>query len=230
MGMEQMALLSQAVSTNNPDNFVEAVKSVINIPLQQLTVGDFYYIVTYLRCNSFARTPLALEWTCEGYWYTLNDSDTILTAPQAREYIENKDSSGGRLTPHVCNTQNREEFSFDDIIIVSLPEGGLEFDDNLYAIPTANLVAEYTRLSADPKMTQLLPAVQWIKEGRTLLQKLEWLKTQGERDLDILDGAAQLDQKYKHGPSNLLIGKCTKCGTQVKQKFQLTAQSFFRGT
>lgn len=225
-----MSLLSQAVTTNNPDNFVEAIKSVINIPLQQLTIGDFYYIVTYLRCTSFSKTPLALEWNCDGYWYTMNDSDTVIKAPQARQYIETKDSSGGRLTPHVCNTQNREEFSFDDILVVSLPDEGVEFDDAIYAMPTATLAAEYVRLSTDPKVAQLLPAVQWIKEGRTLLQKLEWLKEQGERDLDLLDEASLLDQKYKHGPSNLLIGECTKCGTKVKQKFQLTAQSFFRGT
>lgn len=225
-GLTQLSLFSQAVSNNNPANFAEGISLLLNIPLTQLTIGDFYTVVTYLRCSSFKNTPLSLSWVCDGYWYTEGNSPELIKAPDARELIQ--ENTGTRLIPHSCGHTNTQTFAYEDIAKVYLPET-VEIDTSMYAIPHAGLYAEYVRLAQDAAMRELLPSIQWLREGKTLAQKLEWLKQQGEADLDIFDQASKYNEMYVHGTSNKLIGTCSKCGTQVAQKFELTAESFFRG-
>lgn len=228
-GLKQLSLFSQAVTNNNPTNFADGVALLLNIPLKQLSMGDFFFIITYLRCTAFKHTPLSLTWICDGYWYTRRDSTEIIKASDARKMVEDEMSEHARLLPNSCNTTNSQEFSFDDIGKVYLPDE-VQLDTDTYAIPNAGLYAEYVRLAKDAAMRELLPSVQWIKAGDTLKQKLEWLEQQGDRDLDIFDQASRYNEAYTHGVSNVLIGTCTKCGTQVQQKFELTAESFFRGS
>ena len=223
--ISELGMLSMAVSKDNANHLIEAVRSVINIPLKYLTIGDFYYILLALR-TSFS-SPISLNWTCDGYHYTLNGE--FLTAPQARSAAEDPNNRDGKLVPHVCNTSNYQVFPFEAFDIARLPEGfKLEDLEEEFTLPNASLLAEYDRLSKDGTMTQLLPALQWIKPGNTLMQKLEWLKEQGSQDIVLFDKAAVLNEQLAHGPSDTIVGECTKCKTKVIQRIQLSAKSFFR--
>lgn len=227
--LEHLTLFSRAVTNKNPAIFAEGIASLINIPLEQLTISDFYAVVTYLRCTSFKHTPLALSWTCDGYWYTKKDSNDLIKAPAARQLIEQDTEEHVHLVPHSCGHTNSQTFEYDDLAKVYLPDS-VDIDTENFAVPNAGLYAEYSRLVTDPSMAQILPALQWIKHGKTLADKLEWIKSQGDRDLELFDQASRYNEMYTHGISNSLIGTCEKCGTQVIQKFELTAESFFRGT
>jgi hypothetical protein len=227
IGIRELSLFSQSVQNKNPDNFVEAVKNVINIPLHFLTLGDFYFIVTHLRCDAFKNSPLSLTWRCDGFWYTSKDSDELITSTGARSILESEDNI--RLFPHSCGEHNHKEYTFADIGVVYLSDT-VDIDTEIYSIPGAGLYAEYVRLSKEPTLVHLLPAIQWIKEGKTLKQKLEWLKTQQPNEMDIFDQASRHQEKYSHGVRNTLFGKCKKCDTLVHQKFELTPESFFRET
>lgn len=224
LSLKEMGLLSSAVTNNNPDSFLEAIKSLINVPISYLSIGDFYYVVTYLRCNM--STPLSLSWACDGFWYHEKESDELIKAPDARALMTNPETRDKKLVPESCGHENTETFPFEDMIVVYLPEE-MDLGENC-EVPSAALIPEFERLTKDPKMAQIVPVVQWIKHGNSLRDKMLWLESQGDRDMDLFDEASAINQKYSHGISNLLIGECTKCGTKVKQKFNLTAESFFR--
>lgn len=227
LSLKEIGLFSTAVTNKNPDSFVAGVQSLLNVPIRYLTVGDFYYVVTYLRCSM--NTPLSLDWQCDGFWYHLNDSDDLIKAPDARKMAMDVNTRNIRLVPVSCDQHNTEVFSFDEMIKVQLPDEIPELGEaSAFELPSAKIVAEYDRLSKDPTMAQLIPALQWIKHGDTLRDKLSWLQSQGDKDTVLFDEASKLQQKYAHGIGNLLIGTCAKCGTQVRQKFQLSAESFFR--
>lgn len=227
LSLKQMQLFSTAVSKSSPEAFVEAIRTSVNVPLNYLTVGDFYYVVTYLRCS--LRTPLSLSWTCDGFWYHTKDNQERISAPDAKRLMMDPEFKDQTLVPVSCGTDNTQVYRLDDIPVVYLPEQEIVLGED-FEIPNATLLPEYMRLVKDHNMAQLLPGLQWVKHGRTLKEKLEWVAAQGERDVDILDEGDQYNHDYAHGPSNMLIAECRCCKTAVRQRISLGAESFFRQT
>ena len=60
----ELKLLSRATTTKSIDSLIRAVDQTIDVNVQRITIGDFYYILMWHKLHSFPKTPLNVQWEC----------------------------------------------------------------------------------------------------------------------------------------------------------------------
>lgn len=254
--INELKLISLAVTTKDIRNLVRAVGLVINQPVEALTVGDFFYIMMWLRVKSYTKSPVIVNWTCNADYLTElrevdvpvtnqdNDLDlgigqepmgeTVKTIKQQREFIytpyddDDVDMmvSMGLLRRHTCSYVNTESIRAADLEIVSL-----EDDADLPAdldFPRVDLLYESSMfdLNKNPEYTKILPVAKWVAMGNSLADKLDILDSQN--DLSLFDSALYASEHCAHGIRETVSLTCASCGTKYRHVLDLNPLTFFR--
>ncbi len=233
---KQLSLMSKAVQLSSMEPVIEAMSQVLTgIDAKELTVGDFFYLLTIQRLTCFKRRPLYAEWNCSGaVFYAIGSHERYtplevhelatsweLADEEQRKTMEDPDEVS--LEGALCGHANYEELGESDFRTIFL-KAEQEMDADM-DYPRVKHLEEFLQLQQDPELGLIIEACQYIKEGETLQDKVNLLMD-GE-DMDFYDRLNVATTQYVHGVSREVLKPCTSCGSRHSIIYTVDAQSFF---
>lgn len=232
----QLTLLSKSVRFNDMQPAIDAIgQRLTNIDVMDLTVGDFFYIFTWLRINSLPRNPVTAYWDCVGTMFREQNGERTFTEDQIvllTENWKNADDAAKQmlddptkllLDGYVCGHANYQKLEFDDFELIMLDEDQ-KLDPRL-DYPRVRTLAEYERLRNDPDYGMMANAVQWIRGPQTLNERIEMLFDQ--EDMELFELASEAARDIDHGIRQVVTKHCSVCNTPHTMRFVVDAGSFF---
>lgn len=237
-----LTLVSRSATTGSVAPMIEAVGQTLEgIGVQELTVGDFYYLVAWQKFNTFPKSPPFASWECDGVMYLTDKGDMehegrrFFSSDSLRKAAMDSDSAkAAGIEPEfdldeeeveqvVCGHHNNVALALSNLTVLRLPD--IDLDERL-DYPRVSTLVEYIDYRAKPEYAHIASAAQWIKAGRTMSEKIEFLLDQP--DTELFDLCSIVNQDVVHGVSNILNVGCSVCGTKAMHTIDLSAQSFFR--
>ena len=217
--LKELRLLSKAVELNEMSHLLRAVDNVISVPTENLTIGDFFYVLLWLRLYSMPKSPYVVEWKCDQPYFTHKETRKPLqyTDPEWPSVAVLKSD----YDVETCGTENTSILHQVNTEVISLEEG--------YSLPQG---FDYPRVSCysdraaalkDPEWALLAPAIQWLP-GHTWAQKVQY----AEDSPDSIGEALDINKKVVHGIGESVTFNCRRCMIEHTTKLELTAMSFFR--
>ncbi len=216
---KELKLLSKAVELNEMSHLLRAVDNVISVPVDILSIGDFFYVLLWLRLHSMPKSPYVVEWKCEQPYFTHKETKKPLLYTDdnwpsvedlRREYNVEK-----------CDTENTSIVHMTDTEVLTLPEGLVLPSD--FDFPRMSCYVERAEDLKDPEMALLAPGIQWIR-GTTWADKIE----RAEANPDLLGEALDINRRVVHGISETAQFNCHRCRITHSTKLELNALSFFQ--
>ncbi len=217
--LAEYKMLSVAAQLGEMSHLLRAVDNVISYPVERLTIGDFYYVMLWLRLKSMPKSPYITEWKCHQPYFVHKETKQPLLYsqdkwPTVEQLQEQYDASE-------CNTENTSVLHDTDTRILSLDENfslpeGFDF-------PRMNIYEDRAAALADPEMAYIAPAVQWIA-GNTWAEKL----AAAEANPNLIGEALDINRKTIHGIDEEVTFFCNRCRVEHTTKLKLNALSFFQ--
>lgn len=251
--VKEMRLVSKAAVLKETTHLLRAIDLVIDQDVLDLSIGDYYYILMWLRIHSMPKTPYIVEWHCPDYvWVEKEsrrrlfkddpataeiraalDADRLLVE-QKLKALENT-QIGKTHEIEKCTTHNSEIIHMTDVKIISLEDhfealpdprdAGVVTDDVEFDFPRVRHLDEIQEALKEPELRMLVGPAQWIK-GPTLAEKIAILERQP--NLDLFDMASGLNEQVVHGIRETAKLTCRGCATSLNHVLALDALSFFR--
>lgn len=223
--VNELKLVSKAATLKEMSHLIRAIDLVTTVDASNLTIGDFYYILMWLRIHSMPKTPYVIEWHCHEGVLTHKEDKTIILNDMTFKVPENEED----YTVEDCGTHNSEVIHMTNVDIVCIEDdfeglpndGPLEFD-----FPRARHLQGIQEALQDPELNLLVGPAQWIKDGDTIEEKISILGTQS--DLQVFDDAAALNEHIVHGIRETSTLTCRSCLKKNQHTLILDALSFFR--
>lgn len=229
---KQLPLISEAISINSMRPMIEAMQQVCDYDVFNLTLGDFFHILTWQRMQR--KFPVEATWECEGVLYRRRDNGELLTEMQIAQMIEQWELAKDTEASTTMEDPNRIEFDsvacgdvnvrplqFGDFDMLVLPdevvlEPGIDF-------PRVKDLVEFTDMLSQPEHRKLAPTLLWIKGPESLLTKLHNIM---DNDDDELFDRANNAMKYEHGIRQHLMLPCPRCGFEHPFSYSVNPASF----
>lgn len=235
--------VSRSAATNSIAPMIDAINNTVDgINALDLTVGDYYYLVAWQKFSTFPASPPFASWDCEGILYlhptgpSENDGERFYTQLQLNDLRQKHDRiRAAGETPEfderemeveqvTCGQHNNLALAFNNMTVLRAPVD-TELDPRL-DFPRVKTLAEFLEMVEKPEYKHLAGPAQWVKEGRTLEEKLNVMLNSDTTELFDLCSAAAQD--VVHGVSNFIKMPCTHCQTDALHAIDLSAKSFFR--
>lgn len=217
LSLDGLALMSEACTNDDAHAYMQAIQTCTPIDVYNLPTPDFVAIAAHVRCLTFKDTPICADYTCNSPRFM--HLGKLITQEEVENVLDTSE-----VSIRDCNTHVHETYDLSTLPTTFLQEGFV-MPEGL-AIPNSKHYAEYIELSRNPSYRKLLPAIQWIKEGDTLADKLEFLRNQ--TDLNLFDLASKTNSDNPFGLRKYLVTKCPSCGMTAKTQLQISQYSFFR--
>jgi hypothetical protein len=199
----------------------EAVGHCIDRSPFELTVGDFWYLMYWLRINSYPKAPYEIRWTCM--------EDEHLQAVQKRE------KTGASLNNVEVITRTKiTQKNLDAEACLKLIEDAAEMGMSL-SIPTFGDFVHSSEIRAElndalsPDDEWMLPFASCLDKthGETLIDRFRWLTEEGSPDMMFI--LEKFMQTSDHGVIEKVNAKCTGCGKSTELPMSVDLLSFFPG-
>lgn len=231
---KHLPYISEAIFMENSAPLIEAVGQVMDFDVKQLTDGDFYYILTWLRFNS-RDLPIFAEWDCGGIVFERKDNGQILTmedidnmwaqwdaakGTEAEEHME--DPAKIEMIELDCDQYNKQDVVFEDFTTKQMDETPI---DPLLDYPRVAHLVEYLELGQEKRNKKIIGPVRYIRAGRTLHEKLNGALE--STDMELFDKASRAHFTYDHGIIQRVNKACTRCGLEHPFDVTIDAHSFF---
>lgn len=222
----ELRLISKAAVLKEPQHLLRALDLVISEDIDQITIGDFYYLLMWLRIHSMPKTPYIIEWHCE--------EESAVDAEGRRIMYDDPEFgaliSTGPVTYAPCRTHNSEIIHLTDVEIVSVPDSIEALPDPEIAgvsldWPRVRDLASIQEAFQDPELRLIVGPAQWIA-GSSLAAKIAELEKQP--DLQLFDYASAVNEQIVHGIRETTTLTCRGCGIKRPHTLALDALSFFR--
>lgn len=201
-------------------------------------ICDFFPIVAEIRFLSL-KEPIVAEWICDGTVYLVEGLAGKQTAKSLREYYDHyqglgDDEKADALNPDEmlaqsvgCLTQNTVQLTREDFTILPLPDFQDDFDQEIFAVPTVDLLADLVKAQQSPSLADLLGAAQWLRDGVGIEEKIAILENQDT--IDVFDRASKINIRYAAGIATLAERNCKSCDKQRLLRVVWGPDLFFRG-
>ncbi len=223
--ISELKLLSKSIVLKDIKHLIKAVDNVIDIDVNDLTVGDFYYILMWLRLHSFPKSPIMVQWRCDESIYrslAFEPNSTQKTYLPAGVAPDEEQMSEFEIVS--CNTGNNEAIHMTDITVQSLDEDFVMPEG--YDFPRVKYLDDVQKEMINPEMELIAPAAQWI--SGTWIEKMA--KLENDPGLSLFDMATALQETVIHGVSENAILTCRGCKKKSLYLLQINATTFFRQT
>lgn len=232
---KQLTLLSKAVHLSSVEPVIQAMSQVITgIEVEELTVGDFFYLLTLQRLNCFKDRPLNAEWQCQAAVFVRTDSnetysphdiDRLVEAwreatPEQRKDMEDPDTI--HLEGDVCGTVNYIPITVEDFRTIKLKD--IELPEGV-DYPRVKTLPSFLKMQKDPEYALIAEACQYVKDGDSLEEKLQSLLE--SEDMDFFGKLNDATLQFVHGISREVSKKCEGCGHTHPIMYTVDASSFF---
>jgi len=227
-GIKEFKLVSKAAALKDMTHMIRAIDLVITQDAKELTIGDFYYVMMWLRIHSIPKTPVVVSWECGER--VLVHKETNMVVPNEDPYPMPDDLSLYREED--CGTHNTEAVYKSDIEILSLDEEGEEkFAKQVlpagFDFPRAKHIEGLGKALADPERVMLTAAAQWVA-GETVVDKFKRMEdADDETGMEMLDTGTALNELMQHGLKEVVQIKCRRCMKAEPYHVNLTPTTFF---
>lgn len=231
---KHLPFISEAIFMENSAPLIEAVGQVMDFDVKQLTDGDFYYILTWLRFNS-RDLPIFAEWDCGGIVFERKDTKQILTMADIDNMWAQWDAAQGtEAEQHMedprkiemiemdCDQYNKQDVVWEDFVTKQMDETPI---DPMLDYPRVAHLVEYLELGQEKRNKKIIGPVRYIRAGRTLHEKLNGV-LEGA-DMELFDKASRAHFTYDHGIIQRVNKTCTRCGMEHPFDVTIDAHSFF---
>lgn len=231
----QMQMLSKSVMLNDMQPAIDALGQVMtNLDINELTAGDFFYLLAWQRFNALKR-PVMANWVCNGAMFADRQDGTRYSTRDIRTLVHNwedaddttrqelRDPNDVVLDGYTCSHQNYQQLAFSEFEHVYLPEDTV-LDERLDH-PRCDTLAEFTKLQRDPDYGMLAEAGRWLKGKGTLLHRIQ--KLVASEDTELLEAAMEAARDIQHGTRKIVMKKCEHCGHAHAMSFTMDPQAFF---
>lgn len=212
---KQLRLLSKAASTSTYLPILQALNEVMTPEDIDLTVGDFFYLMAYMRLTAFKSNPMIAIWECTGNVY-VDEEDNVHTVKDLQGLPEDT-----MVTSRPCNHINNVHTCMDDLSIIKCSEK----PTSRLQLPLAKHIDEVQTLLRDEDIKFIVPAASWVREGETIQDKIDIL--QQEPDMALFDTASRYNGVIIHGVDTTVTHACSNCGRLARSAFNITPSSFF---
>lgn len=222
--IKELGLISKAAVLKDMTHMIRAIDQVITQDAAELSIGDFYYVLMWLRIHSMPKTPLVVEWKCTEKVYTHKEDASVVF--NDKTFMVPKEPKQYKLVP--CDTHNTESIHMSKVDILSLPDPSAgevwhELPEG-FDFPRAKHIVQIEEYLANPETNLLTAAIQWMA-GNTMEEKYANLEKGG---MDTLDTAMALNDTVVHGISELTTLHCRKCRKEQSYAVNLTPFTFFQ--
>lgn len=224
--LKELMLVSRSVVEKDITHLIRAVDVCITEDVKDLTIGDFYYILLWLKTYSSPKQPKIVSWDC---------NETLFVDKETGEGIPNDNfvipegKSVDDYNQVDCGTANSEIIHMSTVEIVQLPEEEWEGLPEGFDFPRVGILPEIYEIRGDAvrnaELNFIIPSAQWIK-GNTFKEKLSILEAQP--DLNMFEEAKAIDDTVVHGIKEQCILKCRRCRAESQYIVTLDALSFFQ--
>lgn len=232
---KQLTGISSSISNKHLGAMVSALGEVLkDFDVNDLTQGDFYYLLAYQRINSYSK-PIYCHWNCRNTVFRDVEKNSVYSSKDIEKFVDDWNNASSeekesltdpnmiKIVEQECGHSNSLPVVWDDVQTVHLPND-LELDSRL-DIPRARTLADSIIMRSDPELGNIVPAAQWIKDGNNLAEKIEVLKSQN--DLDLFETALLAQNTIEHGIRNRVHKECEACGGGANHIFEITPSIFF---
>lgn len=232
----QIMQLSRAVALKTVAPMIEALDSVLDFDAHQLTDGDFYYLLSWQRLEAYKHSPLLAQWTCSSLVFQEQDGlKRVFTRDKLVQMVDEFDSASEEerenledpekliLTSRQCGHKNSLPISMRDLDIVYLSDNDCLPERLDY--PRVSTLADALARKDNPDTRMIVQAARWVREGRTLDEKMEVLTAQP--DLSLLEQALRMSALSNHGVLRILTKHCEACGEKSVHGYDVTPELFF---
>jgi hypothetical protein len=219
--MAELRLVSKSIATKDIRHIIRAVDLVIDYDVNDLSIGDFYFLLLWLRLHSYPKSPMMVQWPCTNKIYKSIESEG-----QSVRYLESgkepSEDEKGFFELVECNTQNAEAIHNANTVVHDLPDE-VELPEG-FDFPRVRDLTDITKALKDPELTMLVKGLQWI--AGTWEEKIK--KLDGPNGIDLYDTGSALADTFIHGIGEHAVLTCRSCRNKVKYQVELNAASFFR--
>lgn len=220
--INEFKLVSKAAAMKDMSHMIRAIDLVITQDASNLTIGDFYYVMMWLRIHSLPKSPLVVDWHCEEQ--VLKHKETGQLIFNDANFKQPEDISEYELID--CDTQNTEMAHMSSLEIISLEEEGVEIPPG-FDFPRAKHIEGISAGLADAETALLMAALQWAA-GDTVAERMSSILNDAENGVDRLHTAEALNEKYTHGLREVITLHCRTCRHEEPYVININPQSFFR--
>ena len=197
-------------------HIIRAVQLCCSIDVNQLTDGDFEYVLAWLRKHSYPDFPAIATYKCQHLVYLRNDNSIEFDPVTAQRERLTLKPCGGENKELVRQVGTRVHMIDDDLIL----------NDPVIDFPrVATLTDYYDAVDLKPSLKYTGMLARWIKAGETFADKLEILNSQ--KDLEVVARIEKAVETYYHGISEVMRLKCGECGHVMEHSAQPRLLSFF---
>lgn len=221
--VKELKLVSKAGVLQDESFLIRAVDLCISEDCSELSQGDYYYVLMWLKINSSPKTPYTITWKCPESYYQHKTTGEIIKndatfAPPQPEVAD-------QYKIEKCDTSNTEMVHMTTLDIIQLPEENWEPLAPEFDFPRVKHIKEVKDLLEDPELRLMLPAAQWVK-GESIQDKIKFLEDQPNTDL--LMEALALENTLVHGLNEKCTLHCRTCRSEHPYTINLEPLSFFR--
>jgi len=220
--LPELRLLSRAVQLKELTPLFRAVNACISHDVYDLTIGDFYYILMWLRIYSMPDTPYVIEWDCNQPFFKHKETQQALlySDPEAWPSTE---VLVAEYAAEVCATSNTSVVHFADVEVLMLEEG-FELPEG-FDFPRVSSLEAYKEAMLDPDQAFVAGAVSWFP-GNTWEEKCKAANEQP--DLKKFEVAVVLDETAVHGIQETVTISCRRCRVSHDRKLSIEPLHFFQ--
>jgi hypothetical protein len=233
---KQIALMSKSVMLDDIQPALDAMHSVLRgIDIDELTVGDFYYLLTWQRFHCFKSNPVIATWECPGTMFSDINTNDKYTPSDVSTFVSNweaaddaarllmRDPNTIELDAYICQHGNMETLTFEDFSVLSLDPNTVL--DQRLDYPRCNTLSEFIRLQSDPDYGMIADAAQWIKGPANLRERIN--KLLETEDTELMEVACAANRDVRHGILRSVVKPCRVCSHKHGLNFTVEPRSFF---
>jgi len=214
-----LKLVSKAAALKDMSHMIRAIDLVITQDAGELSIGDFYYVMLWLRIHSYPKSPLTVEWTCSADMYMHRETQEIIFNDKNFKKPENIHEYEIKK----CDTENLEQIHMTTISTVDLPEEGIELPEG-FDFPRARDIQKLNEYLDNPEYRHLLSGAQWIK-APTVEEKFKILEESGS--IEMFETGLALNSVLDHGVKETTTLHCRQCRKESHYIVNTGPFSFF---
>lgn len=171
----------------------DALAGCTNVRLDSLTYGDFWFVLAWLRINTFENAPFSMKWSCPEC-HSTNSTKLVLSELQIVELPQ----------------------EYKEPATITLPNGE-ELPLRLQRVSDQDKVEAYAKVilntdSPTPEELYIPSLAITIANGMDLHSNVEMLSEKGKYSAEDLTILSEFQDVYAHGLPRHISAKCGGAG------------------
>jgi len=205
--------------TRPHQHIIRAVQMCCNVDIDQLTDGDFMYLMARLRKSSFPEFPVRAQYTCSNMVY-VNSKNNIGFG------INPKDAKRLGFTLQPCGHQQSEVVPHTQVLTNTLPDDNNRLKHDRISLPRVGTLTDYYEYVEDfPRFKYVGDIARWVKPGKTFRAKLNYLMAQP--DMKLFQEIEKVKNDWFHGVTEKVRLRCGQCNHVMFHESSPSMLQFF---